>query len=153
MDEKKKDSKEFVNPVDKDKITETPHILPYAHHAGSANIKPVDKGKLKHRAHTAMEEQTKAQLSQIYEQMELLARQAERIKERMDVSNIIYNADINFEPLIGHVYHLYRKTDGNYVLSMIAKDEWGKQCPYERFMASVKLLADHTWEVVEGNLE
>ncbi|RMG83200.1 MAG: DUF2452 domain-containing protein [Bacteroidetes bacterium] len=148
-----KNEKEFINPIDKDKITETPHTLPYAHHVGSAKIKPVDKGKLKHRAHTAMEEQTKAQLSQIYEQMELLAKQAERIKQRMDISNIIYNADINFEPLIGHIYHLYKKADGSFVLSMIARNEWGKKCPYESFVASVKLLADHTWEVVEGDLQ
>ena len=34
----------------KEKTTETPGILPYAHHAGSAIIKPEDKGKITGRA-------------------------------------------------------------------------------------------------------
>ena len=41
MDEKMK------NPIDEDKITDIPHLLPYAHSIGSAIIKPVDK-KPKH---------------------------------------------------------------------------------------------------------
>jgi hypothetical protein len=36
---------EFQNPIDPDKITENPHSLEYPHHAGSALIKPEDKGK------------------------------------------------------------------------------------------------------------
>ena len=51
-------NKEFINPIDKDKITENPHSLEYAHHAGSALIKPEDQGKIKGRALSAMEHQT-----------------------------------------------------------------------------------------------
>lgn len=68
--------KAFINPIDPDKITENPHSLEYAHHAGSAIIKPEDQGKIKGRAVSAMEHQTDMQLSQLYEQMQLLASQA-----------------------------------------------------------------------------
>ena len=43
-------NEEFINPIDKDKIAENPHLLPYAHTRGGVNIKPVDKGKVKGRA-------------------------------------------------------------------------------------------------------
>jgi hypothetical protein len=46
------------NPIDKDKITETPSTLPYAHHVGSPVIKPIDKGRVKGNAMSAMVEQT-----------------------------------------------------------------------------------------------
>ena len=51
-------SEEFINPIDPDKITETPSTLPYAHHSGSALIKPEDRGKIKGRALSAMDHQT-----------------------------------------------------------------------------------------------
>ena len=74
--------KAFINPIDPDKITENPHSLEYAHHAGSAIIKPEDQGKIKGRAVSAMEHQTDMQLSQLYEQMQLLASQAKKLNAR-----------------------------------------------------------------------
>lgn len=136
------------NPIDKDVITDTPHTLPYAHHVGSAVIKPIDKGRVKGLAVTAMYEQTDMQLDQIRKQVELLVQQADQIKQRMRISELIYQADMGFKPLISHTYHLYQRTTGSkWVLSMIAPDEWGKKPPYI-FVATVKLLADHTWDIL-----
>lgn len=137
-----------VNPIDPDKITETPHILPYAHTVGGVEIKPIDKGRVKGRAVSSMYEQTDMQLDQIRKQIELLADQARKIQSRVQVSEKIYQANINFEPLVGFTYHLYRKSDGTYVLSMVAPGEWGTHPPYD-FVATVKLLADHTWDILE----
>ena len=53
---------EFNNPIDPEKIAENPGLLPYAHHAGSALIKPEDANKLTTRALKSMEHQTTAQL-------------------------------------------------------------------------------------------
>ena len=66
---KEKKDKEFVNPIDPDKITENPHSLEYGHHVGSAVIKAEDVGKQKGRALAAMEHQTDQQLNQIYWQI------------------------------------------------------------------------------------
>ncbi len=138
------------NPIDKDKITETPHILPYAHTVGGAVIKPIDKGRVKGRAIAAMEQQTHMQLDQIREQIELLARQAEKIQRRVEISEQIYGAEMGFEPLISHTYHLYRKKNGDLLLSMVGPHEWGGKIPFDEFISSVKLLADHTWELLES---
>lgn len=143
------------NPIDKDKITENPHNLPYAHHVGSALVKPEDKGKLKSRALAAMEKQTNAQLSIIKEQIELLAEQAKRIQKRVEISERIYLAEIKLETFIGHHYFLYEQTDNSTLLSMIAPEQWGKRgCPYKTFIAEVQLLSDHTWDIIrlEGDL-
>lgn len=139
------------NPIDKDKITETPHLLPYAHTVGGFEIRPIDKGRVKGNAIQAMEEQAQMQMDQIREQIELLLQQANGVKERVEISQDIYLADMNFEPVIGKAYHLYQRKDGQKVLSMVSPNEWGRSMPFESFVATVKLLADHTWEVLETN--
>ncbi|MFN3590079.1 MAG: DUF2452 domain-containing protein [Spirosomataceae bacterium] len=135
------------NPIQDFKVAENPGLMTYAHSAGGAVIKPEDMGKTKGRAQLAMRQQTNEQLDKIYKQMELLAKQATEVKHRIDVSERIYDADMNFEPIINHVYFLYEKKDGSDVLSMVAPSEWGRKFPFNQFLAKVSLLADHTWKV------
>ena len=146
---KEKQQEEFVNPIDIDKVAENPHLLPYAHTVGGAVIKPIDKGKVKGLAVTAMYEQTEMQLDQIREQINLLAEQAKGIKERVEISESIYAADMGFKPLIGKTYHLYQRENGAFVLSMIGPDDWGKKKQPFDFKATVKLLGDHTWDILD----
>jgi hypothetical protein len=138
----------MVNPIDKDKTTETPSVLPYPHHIGSIVVRPEDQGKIKGRAYSAMQEQTAKQLMQIQKQAELLAAQANEIRRRVEVSEKIYQARMSFEPFIAHTYHLYQRGD-EYVLMMIGPEEWGRSKKNNlEFISSVKLLSDHTWEIM-----
>ena len=120
-------------------------VLPYASSVGSVAIRPTKEGVIKHKALSAMEEQTNMQLDQIRQQIELLARQAQEIRKRKELSLLIYEARLGFKPQIGHVYHLYEKKDGSHMLSLIAPGEWGGAGPFKQFVSSVRLLADHTW--------
>jgi hypothetical protein len=138
----------FVNPIDKDKVAENPGLLPYAHNVGSILVNPEDVGKLKSRALSAMQEQTAKQLAQIQKQVELLAMQAIEIKKRVEISEKIYTATMSFEPFVGNIYYLYEQEE-IYKLMLIGPDEWGRSKKESlRFIASVKLLSDHTWEVL-----
>ena len=145
-------SKKRQNPIDRDKVTEIPHLLPFAHTIGSAIIRPVDKGRVKGVAMEAMYEQTDSQLHQIKEQVEHLLSQAHQIHQRIDISEKVYLADCGFQPVMGQEYHLYEKTDGTWVLSMVGREEWGDNPPFY-FLATTKLLYDHTWEIIEINEE
>lgn len=139
----------FQNPIDDDNITENPHSIEYPHHRGSQIVKPEDQGRKKGLALNAMEHQTDIQLLQIKEQMELLAKQAQHIQDRKAISEQIYLAEMRFTPLINHVYHLYQRDEGATLLSLIGKDSWGRKgCPFQ-FIATVRLLADHTWDILE----
>jgi hypothetical protein len=94
-----------------------------------------------------MEEQTDMQLDQIRQQIELLAEQARKIQERKELSLKIYQAKMNFAPLMGSTYYLYETEEGGYILSMIGPDEWGRARRFKNFVSKVKLLADHTWSM------
>ena len=118
----------FVNPIDKDKVAENPGLLPYAHTAGGAVIRPEDKGRIRGNAMTAMYDQTDRQMEQLRRQMETLVNQAKSLNDRMAISEAIYQAEIPFQPVIHHLYHLYqRKSDGIHLLSMVAPHEWGRK--------------------------
>lgn len=136
---------------EKDKITDLPGLIEYAHHAGSAIIKPEDKGRIKGNAVAAMHDQTDRQFRQLYEQMQTLIEQAKYLQSRVEVSERIYQAQVPFQPVVGKIYFLYKKMDGTDLLSMVSPDEWGESFPYETFEAEVRLMSDHTWEIVRTN--
>ena len=141
------EARESSRSIDPDKVAEQPGLLPYAHHVGSAIVAPVDAGRVRGVAMAAMYEQTGTQLTQIREQVEVLIAQAQRIHDRIAVSESIYGAQVAFEPRVLHTYHLYERVGGGRVLSLIGPDEWRRGAPFT-FVASVKLLSDHTWEVL-----
>ncbi|MBI2722368.1 MAG: DUF2452 domain-containing protein [Bacteroidetes bacterium] len=141
----------MINPIDKDKVAENPGLIAYPHTVGSVVIKPEDVGKLKSRALAAMHQQTAMHLLQIQKQVELLVSQANEIKKRIEISEKIYTATISFEPLVGHVYHLYNKAN-EYKLMMISPDEWGRERAHELgYVNTVRLLSDHTWEIINAD--
>jgi hypothetical protein len=125
-------------------------LLPYAHMRGGFAVKPEDVGRAKGLAVEAMEGQVNGQLQQIYQQVETLARQAKAIRTRAEISYKIYQCDLRFEPRIHQIYHLYEAEDGVPQLSLIAPDEWTTD---KQHLATVRLLADHTWEVISPAAE
>jgi hypothetical protein len=125
------------------------NVLPYASSVGSVAIRPTEEGAIKHKALLAMEQQTDMQLDQIRQQIELLARQAQELRKRKELSLMIYEARLNFQPVIGQTYYLYEKKDGSHLLSLVSPREWGGSGPFKQFVSAVKLLADHTWMEIE----
>ncbi|MFT4736642.1 MAG: hypothetical protein ACJAZM_002236 [Cyclobacteriaceae bacterium] len=138
---------------EKEKITDYPGLIEYAHTVGGAVIKPEDKGKIKGTAVAAMHDQTDRQYRQLFEQMQTLVQQANYLKKRVEISERIYQSNMGFQPVINKQYYLYRKAEKIDVLSMVSPEEWGKILPYEKFEAEVRLLADHTWEIVRSESE
>lgn len=132
----------------KDRTTDIPSLLTYAHSVGGFSIVPTEQGVIKGQAMEAMKEQTQMQMDQIYDQMKLLASQAHKLKRRSEISFEIYAAKMGFKPLIGQIYYLYQKKEDK-ILSLVSPDEWGKKIPFDAYLAKVKLLADHTWDILE----
>jgi hypothetical protein len=130
--------------------TQTPQSLTHAHSRSGALVKPEDIGTLKGVAVSAMHQQTATQMNQLAEQIQLLAQQYDRLKKRIEVSERIYMAHIPFTPRMGQTYHLYAQKSGQDVLSLLSPSDWGPNGPpFVGHLARVRLLSDHTWEVLE----
>jgi hypothetical protein len=93
--------------------------------------------------------QANQQIEMLKQQAKLLIDQAKQIEERVLISKKIYEADINFEPVVGTVYHVYENKSKT-VLSLIAPQEWGLKKAYEKYICSAKLLADKSWELLKS---
>lgn len=136
------------------RVTDMPSILEYAHNVGGFSIVPTNQGMIKSHARDAMKEQTEEQLSLIFEQMKTLARQVQDIKKRVYVSDLIYNASLSFTPVIGKIYYLYQNDqDEKRFLSLVSPKEWGEKMRGFKFVAEVKLNADHTWKVINSDIQ
>lgn len=121
---------------------------PYALSVSSPKIEPLDKRLMKATAHESMQHQAEKQIQMLKKQAELLMKQAREIEHRLEVSHAIYKADINFEPVVNGVYHLYSRDDDSQQLSMVAPYEWGNKMPFKEFLHTVRLMGDKTWEVL-----
>jgi len=118
----------------------------------SPQIKAENKGKIKASAVETMQKQANQQINMLRKQAEAIMNQVKEIEARLQISYGINEAEMKFTPKIGEDYHLYEK-DGQKILSFISPDEWGAKMPYDKFLASVHLLADRTWEVKVTNEE
>ena len=94
-----------------------------------------------------MSEQVQVQKDQILEQVKLLQKQYNELIERETISNLIYRAEIKFNPVPGHTYHLYLRDTG-YFLSLIEPNQWSRTFK-PQFVATIKLLYDLTWQVLD----
>lgn len=132
------------------KITDMPSLLEYAHSVGGFAIAPTNEGQIKSHAREAMKEQTEEQLKIIFDQMKVLAQQVQDIKKRVHISDLIYNAKISFTPVMGKIYYLYEQEDGERFLSLISPKEWGDKMSGQKYLAEVRLNADHTWKIIDS---
>lgn len=121
-------------------------LIKFAHEKGGFSIVPTEKGMREGKAMEALQGQTQMQLDTIFEQMKVLAKQAEQLRSRVDLSSQVYDAKYSFDPVVGDQYYLYDKKDGPKILSMISPDQWNNDSL--TYIATVKFLADETWEVI-----
>ncbi|MDB9782179.1 DUF2452 domain-containing protein [Winogradskyella sp.] len=60
--------------------------------------------------------------------------------QQYEYNNLVYGAKFNFEPIVGEIYHLYKRTDASIFLSIIAPEE----CNFNH-VNSFYLDADGIW--------
>ena len=58
-------------------------------------------------------------------------------------TKLVYESKYLFQPIVGHIYHLYEDKDKALFLSLIAPNEWDR--PY---IGSFKLQTDGKWEKI-----
>jgi hypothetical protein len=129
------------------------NITPYATEAGGPkfDLVPVTKQKdimLNNARHFAQQE-----YNRIMELVNVLQKQADDIKRRLDVTDAVHAAEYEFQLSVGHCYWLVWNTrkEKTLLVHMGPKD-WstGKPDDYD-YVAKVKFLGDHTWEEIDEN--
>jgi hypothetical protein len=141
-----------MDPTQKDEnnLPLFPGLLPYGHTIGAPAFRPDEMGAVLSKSLSAMNEQIETQKAQILQQVELLKRQYTELEERRVISLIIYQSEMRFAPVIGQIYYLYARENETTFISLIEPDSWHRQ--RLKYIASVKLLSDMTWFVIEKTI-
>jgi hypothetical protein len=108
-------------------------IKPYATSVGAPVITSTDTVAWKNRSIHKVNQKVQAKY------LELKAEYEKMMKE-FEYNNLIFKARFTFEPIIGDVYHLYKRANGETFLSIIAPHE----CNFNA-LGSFYLNADQIW--------
>lgn len=88
----------------------------------------------------------------IIELVNVLQKQAEDIKRRLEFTDAVYAAEYQFQPVMGNVYYLVwniRKLKTLLVLTGPA--DWATGVPVDyQYMSSVRYMGDHTWLEIDN---
>ena len=115
-------------------------FLPYPVSTLSPKIIPNDLTSFKSRGLSQVERDLHQKLTEMREQYE-------RTIEHFNWNKLVYEADIQFEPVMGETYHLYRVRQ-KHVLSMIGPDQWA-----QKHLASFRLNLDRQLELIEASVD
>lgn len=111
-------------------------FLPYPTSTLSPAIIPNDLTSFKSRGVSQVERDLQQKLVQIREEYISAIT-------HFNWNKLAYEADINFEPVVGQTYFLYHARGRN-LLSMISPDQW-----FQQHLASLRLNVDRQFELIE----
>lgn len=95
----------------------------------------------------------KQEYDRIMELVSVLQKQAEQIKRRLEITDLVHSAKYDMQLYHDKVYWLCHDTIKNLLrLVVLGPDDWtsGKPIHYE-YICPVKWLGDHTWIEVDVN--
>tara|TARA_R100000664_G_C2759046_1_gene148403 strand:- start:4687 stop:5076 length:390 start_codon:yes stop_codon:yes gene_type:complete len=128
---KKKYPDNIVYNYDLDKFDA--HIKSYPTSIGSQNFDPIKVDK------TDIVKANNYFNSRLNE----LKEEYKKLIEEYNWTSLVYKSDYNFQPIIGHEYHLYLNSKDKLFLSLIKPTEW--KHPY---VGTFKLLNNGKWEKI-----
>jgi hypothetical protein len=130
------------------------NVTPYATESSGPtfDLIPVEKQKdimINHARIYAQQE-----YDRIMQLVAVLQEQAEGIKRRLEITDLVYAAEYQFQPVLGHSYWLvWDKRKEKTLLVLHGPNDWstGKPVDYE-YTAHVKYMGDHTWMELEDEV-
>ncbi|MCX6190340.1 MAG: DUF2452 domain-containing protein [Bacteroidetes bacterium] len=135
--------------IDDHSYTGLASFAPIPLSVSSPAIRPEDRKLIKAQAVEAMHLKAQQQIDLLKRQAALIMEQARELEDRVLISQQIYEATMRFSPTMGMTYHIYKRHDGEVILSLVSPAEWGQRFPFKHFVATVKLLGDHTWDILQ----
>ncbi len=113
-------------------------IKPYASNVGAPAISVVDSISWKQ----VSAGKANAQLKSSFDE---LKAEYNKLLQKLEINELVYNAKFSFEPIVGNTYHLYRNGANSPFLSILSPQE----CNFD-YISSFRLSADRLWEAIDN---
>jgi hypothetical protein len=90
----------------------------------------------------------------IMDLVSVLEKQAQDIKRRLDITDAVYKAQYEFQPVMGQSYWLvWNKRKEITILISLGPNDWSSSHPeYYEYQVQVRYMGDHTWMEVSNEL-
>ncbi len=123
------------------------NISPYPTEVGGPNFAPIPIEKHKDIMVNVARMHAQQEYDRIMELVAVLQKQAQGIKRRLDLTDMVHAAKYEFKPVHGKTYWLvWDERKEFYRLAMTGPNHWGSSPPAEyKYIMAVKWLGDHTW--------
>jgi hypothetical protein len=118
---------------------------PYGVSRLSPRVLLPDLGAQSTSAESAVVAASTSKLSVIFDQIEYLKAQAQRILDDAYFSLKLHKAKCNFSKKPGQTYYLYQKQNGDLQWSILSLEDWNGSPPW-RYMGAFQLQGDQSWE-------
>ena len=131
------------------------NVSEYPTEAGGVKFElvPVTKQKDLMINHARMYAQQ--EYDRIVELVNVLEKQAQAIKRRLEITDAVHGAVYQFQPVMGNVYWLvWDQRKQHTLLTQHGPNDWSSSAPDDyKYQARVKYMGDHTWMEIdeEGN--
>ena len=97
----------------------------------------------------------KQEYNRIMELVAVLQRQADEVRQRLDITDLVHAAKYGFQIYHGRCYWLaFDRARGGTLLTQTGPDEWSTTKPdHYEYICRVKWLGDYTWIEVDNHGE
>ena len=123
------------------------NVSEYPTEAGGVkfDLVPVTKQKDLMINHARMYAQQ--EYDRIMQLVSVLQQQAEDIRRRLDVTDLVHAAVYQFSPVMGNTYWLaWDRRKQHTLLTPHGPDDWSSSAPEDyEYQAQVRYMGDHTW--------
>lgn len=127
------------------------NVTPYATESSGPKFDLVPVEKHKDIMLNVARLHAKQEYDRIMELVTVLQKQADQIKHRLDLTDMVHAAKYDFQLSNGNIYWLLYDHRKQFTrLSIHGPKDWSSSAPTEyEYIARVKWLGDHTWIEVE----
>jgi len=113
------------------------NILPYGSSVSAPAIKTEDISGFKEIQVNKLQKKFNTKYKELVDEYNNLV-------DEVKLNQLIYSSNFGFEPVIGEIYHLYIRPNGDYFLSLISPQEWGMD-----HVVSVRINSEHKWVLIK----
>jgi len=126
------------------------NVTPYPTEVSGPKFEPIPIESQKDIMVNVARLHAQKEYERIMDLVKILQKQAEELKRRLELTDLVHQSVYTFQVVHGHTYWLLYDSDKNCTrLSMLGPNDWSTAAPKSyQYLFKVKWLGDYTWEEV-----
>jgi hypothetical protein len=133
--------------ITQEDINKKPFVS-YALDRGALKFDIIETKSKKDQHYNLAIQQAQKEFENLKQIADVINQQVQQIKERLEITELVYNAERSFTPVVGAIYWIIKHTKKNNIqIVVLGPKDWSADPPlnYE-YISKIKYLANGLWE-------